>query len=165
MEHYITLITSAESPVLVVIISFILVFLFIKEIYAAIQWVIARLDGYHNIKDKQENKEEDVEERLKKLESHDYAHWNKLNEMSEEIKEIISMIKCVQETQAKTTIDTYKGSIFRIYHDAMRNKFISQTELDRFIEICKIYKEAGGDGVVDEKIYPEILKLPIKAED
>lgn len=165
MEHFITLITSADSPVLVVILSLVLVFIFIKEIYSAVKWILDRLNGYHKIKNTEEDKDSKIEERFLILERHDQNHWNKLNEMGEEIKEIISMIKCVQNTQSKAIVNTYKDSIFRIYHESMKTKSISQAELDRFIDLVTVYRKAGGDGVVDEKIYPEILSLPIDKEE
>lgn len=32
------------------------------------------------------------------------------------------------------------------------------------MEAVEIYKKEGGDGVVDEKICPEVLKFPIEKE-
>lgn len=165
MDGLISTIMATDSPVIVVIFALLVTFLLIKELYAAVKWIKDRLNGYYNVRNEAESKDEEIENRVKVLEKHDTWQFNKLNEIGEELKQAIILIKEVQSNQAKNTIDTYKGSIFRIYHDAMKNGFISQTELDRFIEIVHIYKNAGGDGVVDEKIYPEVLALPIKNRD
>lgn len=160
MGNIISLIMAADSPVLVVILAIVLVYLFVKAVYDAGKWILDRLNGYHKIK----NEEETIEERIARLEKHDKGQYTKLNELGEEIKKIIIMVQEVQDTQAKTIIDTYKDTIFAIYHDSIAKGSIRKTELDRFLDIVKRYKEAGGDGIVDEKIYPEILELPIVSD-
>lgn len=157
MGSIISLLMTADSPVLVVILAIVLVYLFVKAIYEAGKWILDRLNGYHKIK----NEEETIEERIARLEKHDKGQYTKLNELGEEIKKIIKMVQEVQDTQAKTIIDTYKDTIFAIYHDSVTKGSIRKTELDRFLDIVKRYQDAGGDGIVDEKIYPEILELPI----
>ena len=164
MGNLISLIMAADSPVLIVILSIALVYLFIKAIYESGKWILDRLNGYHKIRNEVEDKDAETEARISKLEAHDKFQFNKLNEVCEEVKTLIGMVQQVQDTQAQTIIDTYRGTIFRIYHDVTRQGYINQTELDRFCDLVRRYKEAGGDGIVDEKVYPEVIKLPIKAE-
>jgi len=164
MDKIISQIVNTESPIVVIMLSIVLTYLFFKAIYDACKWIKDRLDEYHGIKDTQENKEEETEKRIKTLEQHDSWQYKKLNELCERMSEVISMIQKVQDTQSRTIVDTYRGTIFRIYHDVMKQGYINQTELDRFIDLVKQYKEAGGNGIVDEKVYPEILKLPIKSD-
>ena len=164
MGKYISLLSETNSPVFIAIIAIALTFVVVKELYVAIKWIKDRFDGYHNIKNQEEDKEADIEKRIKTLESHDGWQYNKLNQLGDELEKIITMVKKVQETQATTIINTYRGTIFRIYHDNMKQGYITQTELDRFIDLVKDYREAGGDGIVDEKVYPEVLSLPIRTE-
>ncbi len=161
MNGLISQIMASSSPFVIIILSVLITFLLIKELYSALKWIKDRFDGYHNIQNNKENAAEEIEQRIKTLEDHDEWQYKKLNELGDQVQEIIGLTKEIQATQSKMIIDTYKGSIFRIYHDASKNKYISQTELDRFIDLCSIYKAAGGDGVVDEKIYPEVMALPI----
>lgn len=163
MKDILSALTSAEeSPILIAVLALILTFIFIKELYVAIKWIKDRFDGYHNIINNKEDKEEEIEKRIDTLEVHDHWQYNKLNELGEELKKVISMLAHVQETQGKTIIDTYRNTIFNIYHDSMKQGYITQTELDRFIGLVDQYRKAGGDGVVDEKVYPEVLKLEIR---
>lgn len=164
MGNLISMIMAADSPVLVVILSIALVYLLVKAVYDAGKWIIDRLNGYHQIKNDAEDKEQTVDSRITKLESHDKYQFNKLNEVCDEVKKLINMVQQVQDTQARAIVDTYRGTIFRIYHDVTRQGYINQTELDRFISLVEQYKKAGGNGIVDEKVYPEVMKLPIKAE-
>ena len=157
MGSIISLIMSTDSPVLIVILAIVLVYLFVKAVYDAGKWILDRLNGYHKLR----NEEETIEERIARLEKHDKGQYTKLNELGEELKKIINMVQKVQDTQAKAIIDTHRDAIFTIYHDSIAQGSIRKTELDRFLDIVKRYKEAGGDGIVDEKIYPEILELPI----
>lgn len=145
-----------------IVFSLMFTYIAVKAIYEAYKWIKARFDGYHEEKNTEENKEEKIEERLQILEKHDKGQYLKLNELSDQMKEVISMIKKVQDTQSNAIIETHRSTIFRIYHDVMKQGCITQTELDRFIALVNQYKAAGGDGIVDEKVYPEVLALPIK---
>ena len=164
MGNLISLIMATESPVLIVILSIALVYLFVKAVYESGKWILDRLNGYHKIRNEAEDKDAEIEARISKLEAHDKWQYSKLNEVADEMKKLIGMVQQVQDTQAQTIIDTYRGTIFRIYHDVTRQGYINQTELDRFISLVEQYKKAGGNGIVDEKVYPEVMKLPIKAE-
>lgn len=137
----------------------------VKAIYEAYVWIKARFDGYHDEKNDEENKEETREKRIKTLEQHDSWQYKKLTELGEEVKEIIAILHKVQDTQSRAIVDTHRGTIFRIYHDVMKQGYINQTELDRFISLVDQYKKAGGDGIVDAKVYPEVLKLPIRSDE
>lgn len=165
MESLISSIMATDSPILVVIFALFITFVVIKELYGAVKWIKDRLNGYYNIRNTKEEKQETIEERLSKLEKDDEKQFNKLDILGEKVEKIIGLIKEVQATQAKSIINTHKETIFRIYHEAMKNNFITQAELDRFLEVTSLYKEAGGDGIVDEKIYPEVLQTPIKSND
>lgn len=134
----------------------------IKATYEAYVWIKARFEGYHEEKNGEETKEEKVNERISLLEKHDSWQYKKLTELGDEVKEIIEMLHKVQDTQSKAIVETHRSTIFRIYHDVMKQGYINQTELDRFIALVNQYKAAGGDGIVDEKVYPEVLALPIK---
>ncbi len=140
------------------IFSIILVFVVIKAIYEAIKWIIDKLNVYHKAKTtKQEEKE-----KIEMLEEHDKQQFEEINKLESEINKIIMLLENIKENQSSTIRETNKGVIFRIYHDVVKQGSISQTELDRFMEAVQIYKREGGDGIVDEKICPEVLKFPIE---
>ena len=142
------------------IFSIIFVFIALKAFYDAIIWIKERLDHYHKMKSEKET----TEKRIEKIEEENCQQFNKLEELSNMTKEAINLLEEVRKQQQNSIVETNKGIIFRIYLENMKQGHISQTELDRFISVCQIYKEAGGDGIVDEKIYPEVLKLPIENE-
>lgn len=140
------------------IFSIIFVFIALKAFYDAIIWIKARLDHYHQVKSEKET----TEKRIEKIEEENCQQFIKLEELSNMTKEAINLLEDVKKQQQNSIIETNKSIIYRIYLENMKQGHISQTELDRFISVCQIYKEAGGDGIVDEKIYPEVLKLPIQ---
>ena len=142
----------------ILVFSIIFVFIALKAFYDAVIWIKARLDHYHKIKSEKET----IEKRIEKIEEENCQQFLKLEELSDMTKETIQLLEDIKKQQQSSVIETNKGIIFRIYLDNMKQGHISQTELDRFINVCQIYKEAGGDGIVDEKIYPEVLKLPIE---
>lgn len=162
MGQFIQLISESDSPVMITILSIVLVYIFIKAIFEAVKWTFDRLNGYHDIRNNIEKKEDDVETRISRLERHDNGQFQKITELCKEVKEIISMIKNVQDTQSEIIIDTHRSAIYTVYCEAMKQGYITPSELERFQALVKRYKEAGGDGVVDEKIYPEVMLLQIK---
>lgn len=165
MNNLISQIMTTNSPVLVVILSIALVYLFIKAIYDAGNWIIARLNGYYKIKNNAETKEEQIDKRITRLQQHDKWQYDKLNELSGQIKTVITIVEKIQQSQTQLIKQKYKTSIFKIYKQSTQKKYITQNDLARFVDLVKQYQEIGGNGVVDEKIYPEIMDLPIKTVD
>ncbi len=53
MGNLISIIANTNSPVLIIILSIALVYLFVKAIYDAGKWIIDRLNGYHRIKNEE----------------------------------------------------------------------------------------------------------------
>ena len=143
------------------IFALIFAFIAIKAFYDSIKWIGLRFNDYHNIK----KEEEKTEQRIKELEEQTQEQSEQLSKLNSDIKECINLLTNIQKNQTETTLETNRSVIFRIYHDALKQGSISQTELDRFINIVCKYEEAGGNGIVKDKIYPEILKMPINKED
>lgn len=162
MESLIKLIfPNGDFSISGLIFALIFAFIFIKAIYDAIKWVTLRFNDYHNVK----KEEEKTEQRIKELEKQNEEQSEQLLKLNSDIQECICLLNNIQHNQTETIIETNKSIIFRIYHDALKQGSISQTELDRFINITNRYMEAGGNGIVKDKIYPEILKIPINKED
>ncbi len=44
----------------------------------------------------------------------------------------------------------------------MKQGFVTKDCLEVFSEACKLYENDGGNGVVKQKIEPEVMRLPVK---
>ena len=49
-----------------------------------------------------------------------------------------------------------------IYNEYKTQGYTTQAGLEVFIESCDLYERDGGNGVVANKLKPEVLELPIK---
>ena len=161
-------IQSIETLVIALLISFLIV----KELYDAVKWVKERFEGYHEEKNKIENHEENVDKRISLLEKHDGWQYNQLNDLKLQVSEISDLIKSnhkdihdhlveIDSCNKEVAVASLRNVINTIHRTAILHKYISHQDLFTFTEAVRIYREAGGDGMVDEKLYPEVMALPI----
>lgn len=161
-------IQSIETLVVALLISFLIV----KEIYNGVKWVKDRFEGYHEEKNKAENREENIDSRISLLETHDDKHYNQLKDLKQQMSELSCLIKQnhqdihdqlveIDNCNKEIAVASLRDVINRIHRSAMSHKFISHQDLLTFTEAVRIYRSAGGNGMVDEKLYPEVMALPI----
>ena len=86
-----------------------------------------------------------------------------------EIKKTLETIQIMQESQAKyeerdreRSIVVLRSSIWNLYNEFVTQGYTTQAGLEVFIETCDLYERDGGNGVVANKLKPEVLELPIK---
>lgn len=94
---------------------------------------------------------------------------NRSNQAFDEIKKTLEVIQSMQESQAKyeerdreRSIVVLRSSIWGLYNEFMSQGYTTQAGLEVFIETCDLYERDGGNGVVANKLKPEVLELPIK---
>lgn len=161
-------IESLESLIIAILIAFLIV----KELYGAVKWIQARFDGYHEEKNKIEDHEENIDSRIVRLEKHDSWQYNQLCDLKLQMSELSDLIKQnhkdlliqlaeIDNCNKEIAVASLRDVINRIHRSAMSHKSISHQDLLTFTEAVRIYRQAGGDGMVDEKLYPEVMALPI----
>lgn len=104
-----------------------------------------------------------------KLEQRYDVAINRSNQAFDEIKKTLEVIQSMQESQAKyeerdrerSTV-VLRSSIWGLYNEFMSQGYTTQAGLEVFIETCDLYERDGGNGVVANKLKPEVLELPIK---
>lgn len=86
-----------------------------------------------------------------------------------EIRKTLETIQIMQESQAKyeerdreRSIVVLRSSIWNLYNEFKTQGYTTQAGLEVFIETCDLYERDGGNGVVANKLKPEVLELPIK---
>lgn len=104
-----------------------------------------------------------------KLEQRYDVAINRSNQAFDEIKKTLEVIQAMQESQAKyeerdreRSIVVLRSSIWGLYNEFMSQGYTTQAGLEVFIETCDLYERDGGNGVVANKLKPEVLELPIK---
>jgi len=164
-------IQGLESLVVTLIISFLIV----KELYQAFKWIKDRLDGYHEVKNKEEEHDDDIQQRLAVLEKHDKWQYGQLEELKTQLTSLTQLVKenhtdihnqltALDKNNKEIAVASLRDTINRIHRYAMSKGCVSHQDLLTFTEAVRIYRESGGNGMVDEKLYPEVIALPISDE-
>lgn len=123
-------------------------------------------EDFYNSQLKYKQQSQDLRDKLE--DKYDIA-IDKSNQALEEIKKTLELMKSMQESQAKyeerdreRSIVVLRSSIWGLYNEFMSQGYTTQAGLEVFIESCDLYERDGGNGVVANKLKPEVLELPIK---
>lgn len=121
---------------------------------------------FYNDQLKYKQQSQDLRDRLE--DKYDIA-IDKSNQALDEIKKTLETIQLMQESQAKyeerdreRSIVVLRSSIWNLYNEFKTQGYTTQAGLEVFIESCDLYERDGGNGVVANKLKPEVLALEIK---
>ena len=133
-----------------------------QEVYKSKQ----EQDNFYDNQLKYKQQSQELRDRLEN--KYDIA-IEKSNQAFDEIKRTLETIQAMQESQAKyeerdreRSIVVLRSSIWGLYNEFMSQGYTTQAGLEVFIETCNLYERDGGNGVVANKLKPEVLELPIK---
>lgn len=160
MNNIIKLIEEYTLPSVLVIL--IVVFLAVKEICSAVEWVKGKLNTYHNNRNQSEEAKEDIEGRLKTLEKHDNWQYQALLDMAKNLQSINNTLVSMQKRQDAVTVATSRSTLYRLHADFMKKSYVTKEDLKTFTELGNLYEAAGGDDIYHDKLYPEVFKLEIR---
>ena len=157
------------------IVGIIITFIAIKEIYGSIKWIKDRFEGYHEEKNKIEEHDDNIESRISTLEKHDKWQYNQLEGLKAQLTDLTQLVKEnhtdihnqlteLSKNNKEIAVASLRDTINRIHRYAISKGRITHQDLLTFTEAVKTYRDAGGDGMVDEKLYPEVISLPISDE-
>ena len=148
-------------------IDYVLVILgFFAVLFAAKE--IIEIFGYFKkkwrIKTGIEQDKETLESRIKTLEKHDNWQYQEIQKISKGIDDIKdNLVKKELKDKAKT-VATLRGQLCGLHEKFVTKGYIDKSGLKTFIELGKIYEAAGGDDIYHDKLYPEVMALPIKED-
>lgn len=91
---------------------------------------------------------------------------NKLNEMEKTQLDTITRINKIEEENNRREIDTLKSRLMEYYNyyaNAKHNPTgcVTSIEFQAFEEIYETYRNAGGDGWIENVVYPQLCKLTV----
>ena len=140
---------------------------------------LIKLKSSTGIKTKNDIEKTEINNRVEKLEGHDKARYEKLSEISnvlsqvqktvsdtnEKMKELPIIKESVDENrklQDAYTVVTGRSTLYRLHKEFMTQEYVDESGLKTFIEMGKVYEAAGGDDIFHNKLYPEVMSLPVK---
>lgn len=173
-----------------VIIGFLLAimaFIGIKELFVRIK----KTFGWIDIKEVEKQK---LEERLKKMEKQiedvdkrvtdtSNMYDTKLNgfhqqsidirsqlannqdKLSDKVDSLTDMFSKFINRENETTVAMFRSSLWRLHRDFTQQGFVTPDGLKTFMEMGKVYTEAGGNDIYHEKLLPEVEALEIRYPD
>lgn len=102
-----------------------------------------------------------LEKRISVLEEHDKWQYNEISKISKGIEDIQASLNERKIKDREKTVATLRTQLYDLHGKFMDRKSIDKSGLKTFLELGKIYEEAGGDDIYHDKLKPEIMSLPI----
>lgn len=150
----------ADIDYVLVILAFFAVLFAAKEIIE----IFSYFKKKWRIKTGIEQDKETLENRIKTLEKHDNWQYQEIQKISKGIDDIKdNLVKKELKDKAKT-VATLRGQLYGLHEKFVTKEYIDKSGLKTFIELGKIYEAAGGDDIYHDKLYPEVMTLPIKED-
>lgn len=108
---------------------------------------------------------ETLEDRIFILEKHDKWQYNEISKISQGIEDIKMQLKKRDIKDNAKTVATLRNQLYDLHNKFIERGYIDKSGLKTFLELGKIYEEAGGDDIYHDKLKPEIMNLPINGDD
>lgn len=112
-----------------------------------------------------EEDKETIEDRISKLEKHDKWQYEEISKISKGIDEIKNSLTQKEIYEKAKTVATLRNQLYDLHGKFVERGSIDQSGLKTFLELGKIYEDAGGDDVYHDKLKPEVMFLPIKEQN
>lgn len=87
---------------------------------------------------------------------------SEIDEIKDTINELKELMTKHIEKDKERTIVSLRSNIWQMHGEFMKQGFVTKDGLEVFSEACKLYENDGGNGVVKQKIEPEVMRLPVK---
>nr|DAV95169.1 MAG TPA: hypothetical protein [Caudoviricetes sp.] len=150
----------AQIDYLLVILGFFAILFAAKEILE----IFGYFKKKFRLKTGIDEDRETVETRIKTLEKHDNWQYQEIQKISRGIDDIKDNLIKKEIKDKEKTVATLRGQLYGLHEKFVTKGYIDKSGLKTFIELGKIYETAGGDDIYHDKLYPEIMALPIKED-
>lgn len=117
-----------------------------------------------SMKKERERKEEieKINEQLNKQHEKLQSLSEKSNAADEKMERQISDINTLLKS---LTVASMRSTLWRIHSESTERNYITKEGLKTFMECGKVYESAGGDDIYHDKLYPDIMSLPVRTKD
>ena len=103
-----------------------------------------------------------IEERITVLEKHDNWQYREISKISTGIDEIKQSLVQKESKDKQQTVATLRNQLYDLHGKFIDRGYIDRSGLKTFLEIGKIYEEAGGDDIYHDRLKPDIMSLTVK---
>ena len=127
--------------------------------------IVSYFNKKFRIKTGFDEEKETIEERITTLEKHDKWQYNEISKISQGIDDIKKQLKERDKKDSAKTIATLRNQLYGLQEKFIEHGSIDRSGLKTFLELGKIYEDAGGDDIYHDKLKPEIMRLPIISDN
>ena len=152
---------ATQINYILVILGFFAILFAIKEIIEIFSYFKKKF----RIKTGADEDKETLEERIATLEKHDRWQYNEISKISKGIDDIKEQLQERDIKDKAKTVATLRNQLYDIHNKFMERGYVDKSGLKTFLELGKIYEDAGGDDIYHDKLKPEIMNLPISGDD
>ena len=152
---------ATQINYILVILGFFAILFAIKEIIEIFSYFKKKF----RIKTGADEDKETLEERIATLEKHDKWQYNEISKISKGIDDIKEQLKERDIKDKAKTVATLRNQLYDLHNKSMERGYVDKSGLKTFLELGKIYEDAGGDDIYHDKLKPEIMNLPISGDD
>ena len=152
---------ATQINYILVILGFFAILFAIKEIIEIFSYFKKKF----RIKTGADEDKETLEERIATLEKHDRWQYNEISKISKGIDDIKDQLKERDIKDKAKTVATLRNQLYDLHNKFMERGYVDKSGLKTFLELGKIYEDAGGDDIYHDKLKPEIMNLPISGDD
>lgn len=153
----ISLFTPAQVITFIVLLS-----LFIKGLIDTIIYFHNLLMNWHKNKNEEEDKEDVINNRIKKLEERDDWKYVKILDLEMGQNSISQKLDELKEKNRLEVIAQYRSTLYRLHKEFTNKGYLTQSEYEMFRDLADIYLAYGGNGYYRHHIIPQIEALEIR---
>ena len=108
---------------------------------------------------------ETLKGRIATLEKHDKGQYSEIPKISKGIDEIKNRLDERDIKDKAKTVATLRNQLYDLHSKFTERGSVDKSGLKTFLELGKIYEEAGGDDIYHDKLKPEVMDLPIVSDN
>lgn len=141
-----------------IIIGFFVIILGIDKMI----FLLSKMKKTLRIKFGYEEDKETIEHRIDVLEKHDNWQYKEISKISKGIDDIKDSLDQREIKDKAKTVATLRNQLYSLHGKFVDRGYIDRSGLKTFLELGKIYEDAGGDDIYHDRLKPDIMSLPIR---
>lgn len=86
-------------------------------------------------------------------------------EIQKDVRAITDMLQDYIKKDNKRTIATLRTTLWQLHKSFMDQGYVTPDGLKTFVELGKVYEDAGGNDIYHDKLVPEVMALEVRYPD
>ena len=137
-----------------------------KGLVICVKKIFGFLEGYRKSINKFEDKNKNINEKIKELETSINTLNQKNDELIKSIAELQKTIKKIQETQNRSIVTTTGSTMTRLANEIITKGWMTETDHETLSDLSDVWLKAGGsDNYVIPVVVQRALNLSVLTDD